>query len=369
MRTGKCQTCGREDRITTFFHVNHGLHCEQCANTVVGQLQQQKAPLKVTRGIDRSVCSACGADAGSRDFPLAGRVPLCPACHEKAYNRDFPVWLKAGFALTVVLLVLALAHGAKYFKAGRQYFSGERLISGHKYAQAVAPLRAALAVAPECPKCRLQLAKADLLSGNPEEAFDLVKGRNFETDELAEYQPDFDRADRAIGLFNKATEQFNNKDMDGALAHLQQAAQIYPEWPEPALAEHSLRIGQAFLRKDYDGFLQLTQADWDKNENADSAGALSAALACKYALTGQEEYKQRAEEMYALEGKLATTPEQEASHEEFRDRLQYRLEKRDIIDKAEYDRRFRKKPDVAAKPATEPNEKAAGKATSDQKSQ
>jgi hypothetical protein len=367
MRTGKCQTCSREDRIATFFHVNHGLYCEACANTLVGQLQQQKAPLEVTRAIDRSVCSACGADAGSAEFPVAGRVPLCPSCHQKVYDRDFPIWLKAGFALTLVLLVLALAHGAKYFKAGRQYFSGERLISGRKYAQAVAPLRAALAVAPECPRCRLLLSRADLLSGNPEEAFALVKGRKFESEQLAEFQPDFERADRAISLFNDATQQYEKKNMDGALSQLQQAAQVYPEWPEPVWAEHSIRIGQAFDRKDYEGFLQMTQADWDKDENSDTAGALSAAMACKYASSGQAEYKQRAEEMYALEGKLATTTAQKASYEEFGDRLRYRLNTRDIIDKTEYDRRFRKNADAPGK-STEQNANVAGKDTSDPKS-
>jgi alkanesulfonate monooxygenase SsuD/methylene tetrahydromethanopterin reductase-like flavin-dependent oxidoreductase (luciferase family) len=71
----------------------------------------------------------------------------------------------------------------------------------------------------------------------------------------------------------------------------------------------------------------------------------------------------------ALEGKLATTPEQKASCEEFGDRLRYRLNTRDIIDKTEYDRRFRKKADGPTKPVAEPNGQVAGKESSDQKSQ
>jgi Tetratricopeptide repeat len=368
MRMGKCQNCSREDRLTSLFSVNHALYCEPCANTLEVQLKQQKAPLQVTRPVDATICGLCGLDSGRTEFPLAGRVPLCQTCHPKVYNRDYPGWLKAGFALTLVLLVVALVHGAKYFKAGRQYFSGERLISKHQYSQAVPPLQAALAVAPECPKCRLLLAQANLLSGNPEEAFALVKGRNFEADELAGFQPDFDRADRAISQFNGAIELYEKKNIDAALAQLQEVEKLYPEWPEPAQAVHSIHMNEAFDRKDFDTFLQMAQADWDKKQDSSTAGLMASALACKYAITGQPEFSQRAQEMFATEGKLAITQGEKDSHAEFADRLHYRLTTREIVDKEEYDRRFRKKAD-APEPKADQKTGAAPVQTQPEKTQ
>jgi tetratricopeptide (TPR) repeat protein len=344
MRMAKCQSCNSEKPLSSLFSVNQQLYCETCANQAVGQLKQQKAPLEVSRAIDPSICVKCAADAGTGSFPLAGKLPFCPACREKVYNYDFPAWLKAGLALTLVLLVVALVHGAPYFRAGRQFFRGERLVSAHRYADAAAPLRAALAAAPECPKCRLLLAKADLLSGNPRDAYDVVKDRSFEKSDLsADVKADFQRVDQAIALYNDAGEQYKQKNYDTAIAKLQGAEKLYPEWPELVLAEHGIRVGQAFDRKDYDAFLQLAETDWKAQPTSDSASALSGALACKYAITGQEEYRRSSEEMLARARTLAVTPDEKEVVEEYSDRLRHRLSTREIIDKEEYDRRFRQK--------------------------
>jgi len=344
MRTAKCQNCNSEKPLGSLFHVNQQLYCEPCANQVIGQLRQQKAPLQVTRGIDPSVCVKCCADAGSGEFPKAGKLPLCPTCHERAYNYDFPAWLKAGLAFTLVLLVVDLVHGERYFRAGRQFYRAEHLIANRKYADAVAPLRATIAVAPECPKCRLLLAKADLLNGDPNDAYEVIKDRKFEKSALfEEVKTHFNRVDRAQGLYKEAGEQYKQKNSDAALAKIQEAEKIYPEWRELALAERGIRIGQAFDRKDYDGFLQISEADWNKNQDYDAAASFASALACKYATTGQGEFRQRAEDMFAKAQALAKTPADRESLQEFSERLQYRLTTRDIIDKEEYARRFRQK--------------------------
>ena len=366
MRTAKCQTCGREDRISSFFHVNHALNCESCANTLVTQLKQQKAPLSVTRATDNTVCSACGDDAVSGEFLLAGRAPVCPSCHEKVYNREFPVWLKAGFGFTLVLLVLALAHGTKYFKAGRQYFLGQRLMAQQHFGQAVGPLKATLAVAPECPNCRLLLAQSELLSGDLPEAFALVKGNQFETsDTLTEVQGDFDRADKAVNLIDSAMDQYEHGHADTAIAQLHEAAKAFPQWPQPAAAEHYIQVGQTFDRNDYDGFLRMSQEDWSREHTPETAGQLSSAWACKYAVTGLAEYQQHAEDMMREAEKLSVTEEQKTSLKEYEERIRYRLTSRVIIDRIEYDRRFRKKTDEPGKQPKIEEKKDAPKESGD----
>ena len=65
-------------------------------------------------------------------------------------------------------------------------------------------------------------------------------------------------------------------------------------------------------------------------------------MACKYAATGDPAYRQQSEEMLA-KAKQMSADDQEAlaSLAEFEERNRYRLESREIITKAEYDRRFR----------------------------
>ena len=75
-----------------------------------------------------------------------------------------------------------------------------------------------------------------------------------------------------------------------------------------------------------------------------AAGAVASALACKYAVTGDPEFRKQAEQMLDKAQTLAQqSPQSKASFDEYAERIRYRLQTREIIDKEEYDRRFRQK--------------------------
>jgi hypothetical protein len=346
MRSEKCRTCGLEKPLRTMFVVNQQLYCEPCADQAVTQLKQIKAPLQVFRAVDPTICALCGADAGSSEFPKVAGVPFCAVCQEKIYNIGFPAWLKAGLVFTVLLLVFALVHGKRYFQAGREFFQGERMVAGHQYSGAIPRLKAVVGVAPDCEKCVLLLAKAELLNGQPQEGYQTLKAHqngHFKNSDLAsEVDGIANRVAKAWDLTQSAVKQYEQKEADKALESLHSAEQLYPEWPLLKEQERGIQISQAFDRKDYDAFLQLSEGYWkDHPESAIAAAGVASALAAKYATTGDESYRQKSEEMLEKARPLAHTDEEVKAYQEYAERIQYRLKTREIIDKPEYDRRFR----------------------------
>jgi hypothetical protein len=101
----------------------------------------------------------------------------------------------------------------------------------------------------------------------------------------------------------------------------------------------------AFERKDYDGFLKISEEAWKQHpSSAEYAGMVASALACKYAITGEPDYRSRSEQMLDTARRLAqSSAAASAQEKEFEARTPYRLQSRQIIDRDEYNRRFRVK--------------------------
>jgi hypothetical protein len=71
------------------------------------------------------------------------------------------------------------------------------------------------------------------------------------------------------------------------------------------------------------------------------AAEVSSALAAKWAATGDAAYRSQAEEMLGKAQSLAVSDTDKTEYREYSERIRYRIESREIIDKPEYDRRFR----------------------------
>jgi len=105
-------------------------------------------------------------------------------------------------------------------------------------------------------------------------------------------------------------------------------------------------IAVAFESAEYDTFLAkakedlATQPDYPR-----TVAQVASALACKYAVTGEENYKAEATE--TLDKARALAGSDDADFKECEERILHRLRTRDIINRKEYDRRFRS-------PATQP---------------
>ncbi len=336
--------------IRSFYSFNGQTYCEPCVWKAAREAREQGLPADYVSLTDKTICARCGADNGTTDFPLLGAVPFCPKCGELVTKWPYPQWLKIALACLLGLLVFALAHGRKYFRAGRSMYIGERMVEEHRYQQALPYLQETLRVAPESDKAVLLTAKAALMVGDIETAQKALnghKGGHFEHGDSAEFKEVDELWKRAIDATGKAEEASKLLSEDGnavkAANLMRQAASIYPQSSGLRLAAESYEESAAFDRHDYDLFLSMAQKHWSEHSEAETAAVLSSALACKYATTGEQLYKQQSEEMLAKAGQLAQSdPEARRRFEEYAERIRYRLDTRNIIGTAEYNRRFRK---------------------------
>lgn len=344
MRKATCESCQIEKPLTGFYRVNGKLLCEPCADKAVTDLQASSQPLQVTQEIDRTICNKCQMDYGRTDLPLVGGLPFCENCRQGLYNRGFPAWLTTSLAGLLVLLGLALWHGIPYFRAERYLVLGERAIAEKKYAEAAVHLENVLKVAPKGQKGVLLATKAYLLADDIEKAQAALRHRqSFEQDALFR---------EVNGLWNRAAEAYDNADKASKLLEarkyeeaaklMSKAAAEYPESLNLAAAADFYAGGAAFERKDYDGFVALSRAAMNKMpQDPRLVAGVASALACKYAVTGNPEFRAGAEELLE-KAKALTTAESQADYEEYSERIRHRLDTREIIEKDEYDRRYRK---------------------------
>lgn len=345
MRQLKCSSCSAELPVRSGYRVNDQFYCGPCGEKAISQLEAMNAPVKAGHAVDPTVCSRCEADGGATEFNLIKNIPHCPACYEKAYNWPFPRWLQYGMAFLLTALLFALIQGIPYFRAGRALYGGEHLINARKSAQAVPLLQYSLKVAPDCEKCALLLGKAFLLTGDADAANKALLahygGRYKQGELFDEVERIMSRAVQAAKKADEAGKAYEAKDEEGALRLMSEAQKLYPEYPGFADQATVIEAGLAFNRKDYDSFATLARQSWDTYpSSAMTAAQYASALACKYAVTGDDAFRIQAEQVLE-KARVLCTADQKANFAEFEERFQYRLKTRVIIDKDEYDRRFR----------------------------
>ncbi|MFY9559754.1 MAG: tetratricopeptide repeat protein [Terriglobales bacterium] len=351
MREGTCSGCGLTAPLQSFYTIKGKLYCEPCSWKEERAATERGERLEKVSVVDGSVCARCKAraeDTGSADFAVFKGIPLCPNCQQQVQDWPYPAWLKATLAGLLILLAFALVHGRQYFHAGGAMYKGEHLVEQGRYRDAVPLLKEADDLAPQSDKASLLLAKASLYTGDVYTAQKALQGHangHYErSDEFQEVQSLWNRATSALEKAQKASElESQPGKTEEAEALIRQAAAEYPEMPQLAAAIPYYETGVAFEHKDYDRLLQIAETIWRQSpETAGAAASLAGALACKYAVTGVADYRRRSEEMLEKSRQLAQgNKEAEESYQEYAERLRHRLDSREIINKQEYDRRFR----------------------------
>jgi tetratricopeptide repeat protein len=352
MGEAACSRCGQTFPVRSLYDLNDATYCGPCVKKASREAKERGQPCAYMPLINKSICARCNTYIGSSTGAVQiENLRFCEACAPLIKDWDYPKWLKMGLAATLLLLVVALAHGRKYFHAGREMYVGERLVSAGHYADALPHLQETIRIAPASDKAVLLAAKAALLSGDVASAAKALQGHNggyFDDASKPEVREVDSLWKRASGALAKAEQAGKLGAQDGkeieAARLMHEAAIMYPELPDLAFAAESLEEGVAFVRKDYDAFLAIAQKQWKEHAIAQTAAALSSALACKFAITGDSSYRQQSEEMLEKARQLAQgNAESLKVLDEFAERNRYRLESRQIISKAEYDRRFRSK--------------------------
>jgi tetratricopeptide (TPR) repeat protein len=349
MREGTCSGCGLTAPIRNFYSISGKLYCEPCSWKEERAAAERGEKLEKISVVDGSVCARCKSraeDTGSADFPVFKGIPFCPNCQQLIQNWPYPGWLKASLAALLILLAIALVHGRKYFHAGRLLYAGEQFVEQGKYQAAEPLLKEADDLAPQSDKASLLLVKAALHVGDLSTAQKALQahdaGRYETSDESQEVVGFWNRATNAIEKAQKASELETQGKPEEAEALMRQAAAEYPELPQLAAEIPYFEGSTAFYHRDYDRLLSIAEAMWKEQPTSSSAGSLAGSLACKYAATGDPSFRTRAEEMLEKSRQLAQgNPGAQQSYQEYAERIEYRLRTREIIDKLEYDRRFR----------------------------
>jgi hypothetical protein len=349
MRQGTCCECGLTTSIRSFYSFNGRIYCEPCVWKASREAKEKGEPSEYVSLTDNSVCARCGVSSGDAEHLVVGKLPLCATCAPQVSNWPYPVWLKASLAALMILLVFALMHGRKYFHAGRTMYIGERLVEESHYAEALPYLQETLRIAPESDKAVLLTAKAALKSGDIEAADKAIQGHSgghFEDGNDAAYlevRAIWDRATAAAEKADKAAKLVEEEGHSAEAAQLiHEAATSYPEAGGLAVSAEYLDESAAFDRKDYDAFLSIAQKIWKEHPSANTSAAVSSAMACKYAVTGDIAYRRQAEEMLGkAEQQAQGDTEALKSFQEYAERIRFRLDKRQIMDKKEYDQKFR----------------------------
>src|SRR5260370_34705530 len=202
-------------------------YCEACVQKASQEANQRGQLSSYVPLINKSICARCNTYIGSSsDAVQIGNLRFCAACGPLIKDWDYPQWLKVSLAALLLLLVVALAHGRRYFHAGREMYVGERLAKQGRYTQALPHLKETLRTAPQSDKAALLAAKAALLIGDVDTADKALHGHNggyFEDAHKPELKEVNDLWTRATGALEKA----------GPAPQLAQQGGEEYQWPPP----------------------------------------------------------------------------------------------------------------------------------------
>ncbi len=258
-------------------------------------------------------------------------------------------WLKILLTVALALVVLGVIFGRRAlnsYRTERSINTAEKLIGQKKYKEAIAALQPITTPEAKCDKCVLLVMKAYLLSGDPQTANVAAakyKIGRFDSSPLLDEVNALNRvAAQASALLTQVQEQAQSGRYSDAIQSLDQARKIFPYFEGYDDVLGRLQIADAFTRHDWDRYLELAAKQFDLHRNSSEyASSYAGALATKWAATGDTKYKMHAEEMLSKAQSLAVTAEERDTFAEYSERVRYRISSRQIIDKSEYDRRFR----------------------------
>ncbi len=306
MRQITCERCGGTAPAGKSFDALGKVTCPACLEGLVAQGAKFQTAEALRPLSDPTVCARCRFDNGAADLPTLAGQPMCEACTAHLRNRPFPLWVKIGFAALVVLAVVVLAVNARFLIAHVEANRAVRAFEAGDIERASALMDAAALHVPEVRELQ-------------DEALLLRGIRLYHEDKCAE----------AVEALTAC------RDRQG---------------PSPLLDQCLLmaRRDAAFDAKDYDTFLETSRALMGKQPKETwTVAQMASALACKYAVTGEERYRKEAEEMLARATRLA--PAQDAKLDRYVRRVRHRIETREIISSEEYDRRFPESEEGGAK--------------------
>jgi hypothetical protein len=298
MNHTKCSDCGQAFPINETFKLDERTLCNACAEKLL-QMQKGITKEQIQRQLDPTVCVNCGADNASVELKKMAGMPTCEQCTRLLRNRPFPTWIKGSLAGLAVIVIFSFIWNWRFMQAYMEIRSSNTAIQSGNLEAALKRLHSAAANVPE------------------------VKSLS------------------SVATFYEGALMLKEDKSAEAIKLLTSCKTDLP--PGLPVDEMLLRakIGVAFNNKDYDKFLKLAIAVNDKNPNDPALIAqVASAYACKYAVTGDEQFKQQSLDFLRKSKTMAEKQGVADTSQEYEDRILYRLETRHIIDRKDFVEKF-----------------------------
>ena len=273
--------------------------CAACLEQMLAGQGKSATVEGISRLVDPTVCAHCAADNGAAEWSQLAGLPTCDKCTNFFRNRPFPNWLKISAAVFLLVAVVAFVHNWRFFIGYVEYLRGVRALQEERVDEGIALLDSAAKRIPEVPDLAVL--------------------------------PNLLNAQRLI-LEDKNEE---------ALQLLAQSRPHLPDELRPAFqnSEFCAQMGVAFNRGDYDSFLTAAKSFAEANPDKSAAiGSVASAYACKYAKSGDPTF--RAQCLEQMQRARALADADSEVFREFENRLEHRLETKEIITRQEFVKRF-----------------------------
>ena len=297
MKKIDCQNCdSKEVPLNETLKIEGSIYCSNCFNSHFPD-KDVLSNKSVVRELDPSVCFSCNTDFGNMALKQIAQHPICEECEAALNNKIFPTWVKAFFVGILAIVVMAFFWNWKFYEAYNNIKKANASFQVGDYPNASALMQSASEKVPEVEDLK---TIADYFKG-----IDLLA-----QDKNAEALVAFDACK------NKIPPDYNIHQL------IIQA-----------------KIGVAFDNKDYQGFLAAAKENLglDSTSSAISLTAIASAYACIYVDKGQEEAKQHTLE-YLQKAKEKDSTSKEMA--DYYNKVEYRLETRNIISSKEFDKQF-----------------------------
>jgi hypothetical protein len=292
-----CEVCGASHPMGETLLVYKKRLCQTCAEQFVKSQPEGVPEDAVQRQADPTVCVECKKDHGEVELERVAGLPVCPPCAARLRNRPFPAWVKISFVALLLVTVVSFVVNLRFM---RGYLEVKRANVAFRSGRIEAAARLSAAAAKHVPESKDLAAVADFYQ--------------------ALHFCEQDQPAQALPLLQKTKQRMPNLAMIDQLIVQQE-------------------MGLAFDTKDYDKFLDKARAMLKlRKEDSVGLGSMASALACKYATTGDEAFKKQSLEY--LDRARKAPGLKPAEFADLEERILYRLESREIIDRKEFKKRF-----------------------------
>jgi hypothetical protein len=333
-----CEGCGRRLPMNDLHSVFGRTLCETCKDRAIEERPDGRAPAEsVFQHRDPTVCAACGKDCVMVELAKVAGLPVCPTCEAQLLKRPFPAWVKLSFAAILLLAAVETARNWRLFQAYFEIPRAIRAFDEGRVEEASELMTRAAAHVPEISALRdratfyrgLRLSK----EGKYADSLAILEG-------WQKTLPPKDAADVEPLVVQIRVMDLLSRDESAPAVELARAlARKHPDDSGATDLQASAEIANAFDTRDYEAFLVWARRQEERHpKSAYAAAQVASALACKYAVTGEERYRR---DSLAQMDKARTLDDKTANLTEYEERIRHRLDTREIIDKKEYDNRFR----------------------------